>query len=148
MKLLASAEYSRPGRKYSLTHTGPDRPRFGQADSSGWSGWPRTLFTVFCTERSRRGRLCQRLLQSVANKRRPIRVFLMLIPKVSYSAANRDTLSGDPDMNAMLRAALAALVLTAVVGSAASAGTPAHTGPYDNTANSLGGRYVGGGGNG
>ena len=51
-------------------------------------------------------------------------------------------------MNTMLRAALAALVLTAVVGSAASAGTPAHTGPYDNTANSLGGRYVGGGGNG
>jgi hypothetical protein len=87
-------------------------------------------------------------LQSVANKSRPIQVFPMLTRKLSYSAANRDTLSGDPDMNAMLRAALAALVLTAVVGSAAFAGTPTHTGPYDNTANSLGGRYVGGGGNG
>jgi hypothetical protein len=57
-------------------------------------------------------------------------------------------------MSTMIRAACAALVLTAVVAPVANAaigGRPASTarsGPYDNTANSLGGRWVGGGGSG
>jgi hypothetical protein len=65
--------------------------------------------------------------------------------------------------SAMMRAAFAALVLTTLGLAACSdptlngphdaaqvfPGGMAHpTGPYDNTANSLGGRYVGGGGDG
>jgi hypothetical protein len=65
-------------------------------------------------------------------------------------------------MNAMMRAAFAALVLTALGLSACSGsmingpgdsaqvfpgGMARPMGPYDNTANSLGGRFVGGGGN-
>ena len=54
-------------------------------------------------------------------------------------------------MKTMILAAFAALSLTAAiapVANAASFGRTAltsHQGPYDNTANSLGGRYVGGG---
>jgi hypothetical protein len=65
-------------------------------------------------------------------------------------------------MNATMRAAFAALVLTTLGLSACAGptingpGDSAHVfpggmarpmGPYDNTANSLGGRFVGGGGN-
>jgi hypothetical protein len=65
--------------------------------------------------------------------------------------------------NAMMRAALAALVLTTIGLAACSgqtlngpskaeqtfpAGMARPMGPYDNTANSLGGRYVAGCGNG
>jgi hypothetical protein len=51
-------------------------------------------------------------------------------------------------MKTMVLAAFAALVLTAGVAQTAHAfpGEPQvtrHSGPYDNTANSLGGRYVG-----
>jgi hypothetical protein len=51
-------------------------------------------------------------------------------------------------MKSMILAAFAALVLTAGVAQTAHAfpGEPQvtrHSGPYDNTANSLGGRYVG-----
>ena len=65
--------------------------------------------------------------------------------------------------NAMIRAAFAALVLT-TIGLAACSGPTLNgpsdaaqifpggmarpMGPYDNTANSLGGRFVGGGGSG
>jgi hypothetical protein len=48
-------------------------------------------------------------------------------------------------MKKMILAAFTALSLTAAIAPLASAAT-AHSGPYDNTANSLGGRYVGGGG--
>ena len=54
-------------------------------------------------------------------------------------------------MKKMFLAALAVLSLSAAVvplANAASLGqgwTAQHSGPYDNTANSLGGRYVGGG---
>jgi len=54
-------------------------------------------------------------------------------------------------MKTMILAAFAALSLTAAIApmaNAASSGrttTTYHQGPYDNTANSLGGRYVGGG---
>jgi hypothetical protein len=44
----------------------------------------------------------------------------------------------------LLLAAFTALSLTAAIAPLASAATP--SGPYDNTANSLGGRWVGGGG--
>jgi hypothetical protein len=47
-------------------------------------------------------------------------------------------------MKKMILAAFTALSLTAAIAPLASAAT--HSGPYDNTANSLGGRYVGGGG--
>jgi hypothetical protein len=65
-------------------------------------------------------------------------------------------------MNTMMRAAFAALVLTTLGLTACSGpmingpgdsaqvfpgGMARPTGPYDNTANSLGGRFVGGGGN-
>jgi hypothetical protein len=51
-------------------------------------------------------------------------------------------------MKTMILAAVAALILTAGVAQTAHAfpGEPQvarHSGPYDNTANSLGGRYVG-----
>ena len=52
-------------------------------------------------------------------------------------------------MKTMILAAFAALSLGAGVAQVAQAATfPAsvHQGPYDNTANSLGGRFVGGGG--
>ena len=56
-------------------------------------------------------------------------------------------------MNTVIRAAFAAFVLTATampLAHAASWGRPAttiHQGPYDNTANSLGGsNFIGGGG--
>jgi hypothetical protein len=48
-------------------------------------------------------------------------------------------------MKKMILAAFTALSLTAAIAPLASAAT-VHSGPYDNTANSLGGRYVGGGG--
>jgi hypothetical protein len=48
-------------------------------------------------------------------------------------------------MKKMILAAFTALSLTAAIAPLAGAAT-AHSGPYDNTANSLGGRYVGGGG--
>jgi hypothetical protein len=54
-------------------------------------------------------------------------------------------------MKTIVLAAIAALSLTAAIAPAANAYTtgfphPAtHSGPYDNTRNSLGGRYVGGG---
>jgi hypothetical protein len=50
-------------------------------------------------------------------------------------------------MKKMILAAFAALSLTAAIAPVASAATvnaSGHSGPYDNTANSLGGRYVGG----
>jgi hypothetical protein len=50
-------------------------------------------------------------------------------------------------MKKIFLAALTVLSLTAGVAQIASASVYSnHTGPYDNTANSLGGRYVGGGG--
>jgi formyltetrahydrofolate synthetase len=55
-------------------------------------------------------------------------------------------------MKSLVLAAFAALSLTAAIAPMANAalpGTPTivrHSGPFDNTANSLGGRYVGGGG--
>jgi len=53
-------------------------------------------------------------------------------------------------MKNMILAAFAALSLTAAVAPMANAATfsgatSQHQGPYDNTANSLGGRFVGGG---
>jgi hypothetical protein len=51
-------------------------------------------------------------------------------------------------MKTMILAAFAALSLSAGVAQIAQAATfptAVHHGPYDNTANSLGGRYVGGG---
>ena len=53
-------------------------------------------------------------------------------------------------MKKMFLAAFAALSLTAAVAPLANAATYSgatfqHQGPYDTTANSLGGRYVGGG---
>jgi hypothetical protein len=47
-------------------------------------------------------------------------------------------------MKNLILAAFAALSLSAAMAPLANAATQ-HTGPYDNTANSLGGRYVGGG---
>jgi hypothetical protein len=44
-------------------------------------------------------------------------------------------------MKKMILAAFTALCLTAAIAPLASAATP--TGPYDNTANSLGGRFAG-----
>ena len=52
-------------------------------------------------------------------------------------------------MKTMILAAFAALSLSAGVAQIAQAATfqtTVHQGPYDNTANSLGGRWVGGGG--
>ncbi|HEX4365740.1 MAG TPA: hypothetical protein VH023_02875 [Rhodopila sp.] len=50
-------------------------------------------------------------------------------------------------MTKIFLAALTVLSLTAGVAQMASASVYSnHQGPYDNTANSLGGRYVGGGG--
>ncbi|WP_158932266.1 hypothetical protein [Acidisphaera sp. S103] len=49
-------------------------------------------------------------------------------------------------MKKMFLAALTVLSLSAAVAPLAFAAVYSnHTGPYDNTANSLGGRYVGGG---
>jgi hypothetical protein len=48
-------------------------------------------------------------------------------------------------MKTLILAAFAALSLSAGVAQMAQAAT-VHQGPYDNTANSLGGRWVGGGG--
>ena len=54
-------------------------------------------------------------------------------------------------MKNMILAAFAALSLSAAIVPMAQASTftaaqdSGHTGPYDNTANSLGGRYIGGG---
>jgi hypothetical protein len=47
-------------------------------------------------------------------------------------------------MKKIFLAAFTALSLTAAIAPLASAALP--TGPYDNTANSLGGRWAGGGG--
>ena len=55
-------------------------------------------------------------------------------------------------MKNLILAAFAALSLTAAIAPMANADTTmptqssVHQGPYDNTANSLGGRYVGSGG--
>ena len=55
-------------------------------------------------------------------------------------------------MKNLILAAFAALSLTAAIAPMANADTTmttqssVHQGPYDNTANSLGGRFVGGGG--
>jgi hypothetical protein len=52
-------------------------------------------------------------------------------------------------MKKLILAAFTALSLTAAIAplaSAAPVSASGHSGPYDNTANSLGGRYVGGGG--
>jgi hypothetical protein len=52
-------------------------------------------------------------------------------------------------MKTMILAAFAALSLSAGVAQVAQAASPqtsVHQGPYDNTANSLGGRWAGGGG--
>jgi hypothetical protein len=52
-------------------------------------------------------------------------------------------------MKTMILAAFAALSLSAGFAPIAQAASPqasVHQGPYDNTANSLGGRWVGGGG--
>jgi hypothetical protein len=46
-------------------------------------------------------------------------------------------------MKKMILAAFTALSLTAAITPLASAATSAHSGPYDNTANSLGGRNAG-----
>jgi hypothetical protein len=53
-------------------------------------------------------------------------------------------------MKSLILAAFAALTLTAAIAPMAHAfpgehKSVYHSGPYDNTANSLGGRYVGGG---
>ena len=52
-------------------------------------------------------------------------------------------------MKTLSRVAFAALSLSLGVANAQSVSHPQptnHSGPYDNTSNSLGGRYVGGGG--
>jgi hypothetical protein len=52
-------------------------------------------------------------------------------------------------MKKLILAAFTALSLTAAIAplaSAATANMSGHSGPYDNTANSLGGRYIGGAG--
>ena len=54
-------------------------------------------------------------------------------------------------MRKIILAAFTALSLTAAIAplaSAAPVNASGHSGPYDNTANSLGGRCVGGGGGG
>lgn len=51
-------------------------------------------------------------------------------------------------MKNLLLAAFAVMTMTAAIAPMAHAAQPAtqtHTGPYDNTQNSLGGRYIGGG---
>jgi hypothetical protein len=80
----------------------------------------------------------------------PQRSIIIRIARPKYAPSKPDILPDDRwriPMKKMFLAALTVLSLTAGVAQMASASVYSnHQGPYDNTANSLGGRYVGGGG--
>jgi hypothetical protein len=71
-----------------------------------------------------------------------------LVPIGPFTHPSKPDISPDErwrvPMKKIILAAFAVLSLTAAVAPLASAAVP--SGPYDNTANSLGGRWVGGGG--